>query len=307
VHLGGTLAEVARSEADVSAGRMPERRTAWWPSPAWGDPTRAPEGQHTLCGRTATSPRAARLDVSGMIEAQIERFAPGFRDLILAKSGAHRHDIERYNPELRGAVTSTAGPGRCGEDPAPAHPAVGNPYRTAIPGVYLCSSSTPPGRRRARHVRPECRRGVPWPITFHDPGQLTFMILVNHCAGAAAIDQDHGRSSGARPGGIRWGGSRTGWHRRCTTRSAPGCRAWWTKPVSSRHFSDSGFSSAPPLCGTQTWAPVPLQFVEVHGGASCWCRPHSRPGTCRAPAACYRWRPSTAGHRCRCRCRPAPG
>ena len=142
VHLGGTLAEVARSEADVTAGRMPERPYCLVAQPGVVDPTRAPAGQHTLwayCHVPSGSPD----DVSGRIEAQIERFAPGFRDLVLAKSVRTAADMERYNPNYVGGDIN-GGAGTLLQTvlrPTPRW----NPYRTAIPGVYLCSSSTPPG------------------------------------------------------------------------------------------------------------------------------------------------------------------
>ena len=142
VHLGGTLAEVARSEADVNAGRMPERPYCLVAQPGVVDPTRAPAGQHTLwayCHVPSGSPD----DVSGLIEAQIERFAPGFRDLVLAKSVRTAADMERYNPNYVGGDIN-GGAGTLLQTvlrPTPRW----NPYRTAIPGVYLCSSSTPPG------------------------------------------------------------------------------------------------------------------------------------------------------------------
>ena len=142
VHLGGTLAEVARSEADVTAGRLPERPYCLVAQPGVVDSSRAPAGQHTLwayCHVPAGSPA----DVSGLIEAQIERFAPGFRDLILAKSVRTATDMERYNPNYVGGDIN-GGAGTLLQTvlgPTPSW----NPYRTAVPGVYLCSSSTPPG------------------------------------------------------------------------------------------------------------------------------------------------------------------
>ena len=142
VHLGGTLAEVARSEADVAAGRMPARPYCLVAQPGVVDPTRAPRGQHTLWAYCHV-PSGSPADVSGLIEAQIERFAPGFRDLILAKSVHTATDMERYNPNYVGGDIN-GGAGTLRQTllrPTPRW----NPYRTAIPGVYLCSSSTPPG------------------------------------------------------------------------------------------------------------------------------------------------------------------
>ena len=142
VHLGGTLAEVARSEADVNAGRLPERPYCIVAQPGVVDPTRAPAGSHTLWAYCHV-PSGSQADASGLIEAQIERFAPGFRDLIMAKSVRTAADMERHNPNYIGGDIN-GGAGTLMQTvlrPTPRW----NPYRTAIPGVYLCSSSTPPG------------------------------------------------------------------------------------------------------------------------------------------------------------------
>jgi phytoene dehydrogenase-like protein len=153
VHLGGTLAEVARSEAEVTAGRLPDRPYCLVAQPGVADPTRAPAGQHTLWGYCHV-PAGCPADASGRIEAQIERFAPGFRDLILARSVRTAADLERHNPNyVGGDINSGAGTLRqtlLGPlPPWPGLPWPGlvrwNPYRTGLPGVYLCSASTPPG------------------------------------------------------------------------------------------------------------------------------------------------------------------
>ena len=142
VHLGGTLAEVAHSEAEVTAGRLPGRPYCIVAQPGVADPTRAPAGQHTLWAYCHV-PSGSAVDASGLIEAQIERFAPGFRDLILARSVRTAADLEWYNPNyVGGDINSGAGTLlQTVLRPTPRW----NPYRTALPGVYLCSSSTPPG------------------------------------------------------------------------------------------------------------------------------------------------------------------
>ena len=142
VHLGGTFGEVARSEADVNAGRHPERPYCLVSQPGVVDPTRAPAGQHTLWGYCHVPPGSA-VDMSARIEAQIERFAPGFSDLILASSVRTAADMERYNPNcIGGDINGGAATLRqTFFRPVPRW----NPYRTPLPGVYLCSSSTPPG------------------------------------------------------------------------------------------------------------------------------------------------------------------
>jgi phytoene dehydrogenase-like protein len=142
VHVGGTFAEVAASEADVAAGRHPERPFCLIAQAGVVDPSRAPAGQQTLWGYCHV-PRGSDVDMSARIEAQIERFAPGFRDLILARSVRTATEMERYNPNYVGGDIS-GGASTLWQTvlrPTPRW----NPYRTALPGVYLCSASTPPG------------------------------------------------------------------------------------------------------------------------------------------------------------------
>ena len=142
VHVGGTIADIARSEAAVHAGQHPERPFCLTAQPCVVDPSRAPAGKHVLWGYCHV-PAGSDVDMSNRIEAQIERFAPGFRDRILAKSVMTATQMERYNPGYiggdiaAGANTLLQTIGR----PTPRW----NPYRTPLPGVYLCSASTPPG------------------------------------------------------------------------------------------------------------------------------------------------------------------
>ena len=142
VHVGGTLAEIARSEDDVNSGRHSERPFCLVAQPGVVDASRAPAGKHTLWGYCHVPP-GSDVDVSGRIEAQIERFAPGFRDLITARSVKTAADMERYNPSyVGGDITAGAGTLR----QTLGRPTLRwNPYRTPLPGVYLCSASTPPG------------------------------------------------------------------------------------------------------------------------------------------------------------------
>jgi len=142
VHLGGTFAEIARSEADVAAGRHPSRPYCIVAQPSVIDPARAPAGQHTLWGYCHVPP-GSTVDMTDRIEAQIERFAPGFRDLILARSVRTAADLERYNPNYVGGDVNS-GMGTLRQTllrPTTAW----NTYRTPAKGIYLCSSSTPPG------------------------------------------------------------------------------------------------------------------------------------------------------------------
>ena len=150
MHVGGTLAEVARSEADVNAGRHPERPTAWSRSRAWSTRPGPPPGS-TRSGRYCHVPSGSTVDMTGRIEAQIERFAPGFRDLILARSVMTAADMERYNPNYVGGDIN-GGAADAAADVLPAHAAlepVPDPAARRLPvlGVH------PAGRRRARHVR----------------------------------------------------------------------------------------------------------------------------------------------------------
>ena len=142
MHLGGTFAEVAAAEADVAAGRHPDRPFCLIAQAGVVDPGRAPAGQQTLWGYCHV-PRGSDVDMSARIEAQIERFAPGFRDLILARSVRTAAEMECYNPNYVGGDIS-GGASTLRQTvlrPTPRW----NPYRTALPGVYLCSASTPPG------------------------------------------------------------------------------------------------------------------------------------------------------------------
>jgi phytoene dehydrogenase-like protein len=142
LHLGGTLEEVAASEAEVAAGRHPGRPYCIVVQPCVVDPTRAPAGQHTLWAYCHV-PSGSTVDMTERIEAQIERFAPGFRDLVLARVTTTAVETERHNPNyVGGDINGGAGTLR----QTLFRPTVKwNPYRTGIAGVYLCSASTPPG------------------------------------------------------------------------------------------------------------------------------------------------------------------
>jgi phytoene dehydrogenase-like protein len=142
VHLGGTLEEIASGEADVWQGKHPPRPFVLLTQPTPFDPTRAPAGRHTAWAYCHV-PHGSNVDRTAAIESQVERFAPGFRDLILARHTADCAALERRNPNLVGGdITGGANTLR----QVLARPVAGlHPYATPLPGVYLCSASTPPG------------------------------------------------------------------------------------------------------------------------------------------------------------------
>jgi phytoene dehydrogenase-like protein len=142
VHVGGALEEVMLSEAEVNAGRHAERPFTLVVQACVVDPSRAPAGQHTLWAYCHV-PNGSSFDMTERIEAQIERFAPGFRDRILARVTRTADQAEAHNPNLLGGDVNggAASLRQTFFRPVPRW----NPYRTPIEGTYLCSSSTPPG------------------------------------------------------------------------------------------------------------------------------------------------------------------
>ncbi len=142
IHLGGTFEEIARSEADVAAQRHTERPFCIVVQPCVADPGRAPEGRQTLYAYCHV-PSGSTVDMSERIEAQIERFAPGFRDLVLARTSTDALETERHNPNYVGGDIN-AGAATLRQTIFRPTPSL-HPYRTPMKGLYLCSSSTPPG------------------------------------------------------------------------------------------------------------------------------------------------------------------
>lgn len=142
VHLGGTLAEIAAAEAEVAAGRHPERPYVLAVQPCAADPSRAPAGRHVLWAYCHV-PNGSTVDMTAAIEDQIERFAPGFRDLIMARAAHDTAALERHDPNIVGG--DIAG-GHAGLTQFIRRPLLSpHPWQTPLRGVYLCSASTPPG------------------------------------------------------------------------------------------------------------------------------------------------------------------
>ena len=142
VHLGGTLEEIAASEAAPGQGEIAERPYVLLAQPSLFDPTRAPAGQHTAWAYCHV-PNGSTVDMTERIEAQIERFAPGFRERILARSALGPADIERYNANYVGGDINAGAATLSQLFTRPV--ARVSPYTTPLPGVFLCSASTPPG------------------------------------------------------------------------------------------------------------------------------------------------------------------
>jgi phytoene dehydrogenase-like protein len=140
VHVGGTLDEIAAAEAAASSGESPERPFVLVTQPSVVDGSRAPAGRHVAWGYCHV-PHAASADMTAHIEAQIERYAPGFRDIVLARSVLTPASLERLNPNLVGGDIS----GGTMELSQLFTRPTWRTYRTAAAGIYLCSSSTPPG------------------------------------------------------------------------------------------------------------------------------------------------------------------
>jgi phytoene dehydrogenase-like protein len=142
VHVGGTLEEIAASERDMYRGRHAERPYLIVCQQSEIDPSRAPDGQHTGYAYCHV-PHASTLDRTDVIEAQVERFAPGFRDRILARHAMGPAWLSRYNPNyVGGAITGgVADAFQLFTRPV----ARLDPYATPNPRLFLCSAATPPG------------------------------------------------------------------------------------------------------------------------------------------------------------------
>lgn len=142
VHVGGTRAEIAEAENLVAAGRHPEKPYVLLSQPSRFDPGRAPEGRHILWSYCHV-PAGSTVDMSEAIIAQLERFAPGFRDLVVGFRVTTAAGLAEYNENY---VGGDYGAGLLDLRGMVRRPVLGPvPWRTPLRGVYLCSSSTPPG------------------------------------------------------------------------------------------------------------------------------------------------------------------
>jgi phytoene dehydrogenase-like protein len=142
VHLGNTFNEIAAGEKLASSGGHPEKPFVLLAQQSLFDSTRAPKGKHTAWAYCHV-PNGSTVDMTKAIENQVERFAPGFKDQILAKNVMNSSQIEAYNPnyiggDINGGIIDI---GQLFTRPALRV----SPYRTSAKGIYICSSSTPPG------------------------------------------------------------------------------------------------------------------------------------------------------------------
>ncbi|MBD0289440.1 MAG: NAD(P)/FAD-dependent oxidoreductase, partial [Flavisolibacter sp.] len=142
VHLGNTLEEIATSEQLTSEGKHPEKPFVLLAQQSLFDLSRAPEGKHTAWAYCHV-PNGSEVDMTEQIEKQVERFAPGFRDRILGRHVMNTVQMEEYNPnyiggDINGGIIDV---GQLFTRPALRL----SPYKTSAKGIYICSSSTPPG------------------------------------------------------------------------------------------------------------------------------------------------------------------
>jgi len=144
VHLGASVSEIAGSEHFANTGHVPSRQAdrpfVLLVQPSLFDPARAPDGKHTAWAYCHV-PLGSEEDRSEGIDRQIERFAPGFRDTVLARKVWSARDLANWNPNLVGGNVTGGAMDLLGTLVRP----TSHTYRTSNPKLYLCSSSTPPG------------------------------------------------------------------------------------------------------------------------------------------------------------------
>ncbi len=145
VHVGGTLSEIAACEHEVWLGFAPERPFVLLAQQSLFDPSRAPDGKQTVWAYCHV-PDSSTVNMTERIESQIERFAPGFRDRILARHTMTAAEMEAYNPNYVGGDINGGVQDLWQFFTRPVvTPDISNPYATPVKGLYLCSSATPPG------------------------------------------------------------------------------------------------------------------------------------------------------------------
>ncbi|MFI7483567.1 phytoene desaturase family protein [Kocuria sp. M1R5S2] len=143
VHVGGTPAEIGAAESQARAGRLPERPFVLVAQQGAADPSRAPAGREVLWAYAHVPHGCDDPRAGDRVLAQLERFAPGVRDRVLERVDTPPAGLEAWNPNL---VGGDIGGGALDGLQQVFRPAVqADPYATGVPGVYLCSSSTPPG------------------------------------------------------------------------------------------------------------------------------------------------------------------
>ena len=142
LHLGGSLDEIAAGERQVWQGEHPEAPFVIFVQPSLFDETRAPAGKHTAWAYCHV-PHGSERSMTEEIEAQVERFAPGFTRRVLARSVMSAKQMEAYNPNYVGGDINVGSQDLAGHFLRPA--ARLDPYRTPVEGLFLCSSATPPG------------------------------------------------------------------------------------------------------------------------------------------------------------------
>lgn len=142
VHLGGSFEEIAAAEREAWRGRHTGQPFVLLAQPSLFDPSRAPAGKHTAWAYCHV-PNGSVKDMTAAIEQQVERFAPGFRERILARHTMNTEQMEAYNPNCTGGDINGGAiiPSQLFTRPALRR----SPYRTSARGIYICSSSTPPG------------------------------------------------------------------------------------------------------------------------------------------------------------------
>jgi phytoene dehydrogenase-like protein len=142
VHIGNTFDEIAKCEEQIWDNQIPEKPFVLLAQPSVFDPSRAPQGKH-IAWAYCHVPNGSKTDMTIAIESQIERFAPGFKETILAKHTMNTGQMEDYNPnyiggDINGGVIDI---GQLFTRPVLRL----SPYKTSAKGIYICSSSTPPG------------------------------------------------------------------------------------------------------------------------------------------------------------------